>query len=261
MKIKNTKSHIKVLILITGSIAAVKIPLLVSKLIKENFEIKCVLSKNAEKLIQPISLSILSRNPCILENDQWLNYQSSPQHIALCNWADIVIVAPLTATTLSKWVMGNADGLIPSILIANDKPTIVAPAMNTKMWLNQAVQRNYNHLNKYENVLCLQPSEGILACDEIGIGKIPPNDLIQLALEFILSQKQKPFCKDLLNKDVLAKNNKGKSTIKRLFNKIKKNPKKFIAKDQLVKNKYRAISDFISGMTDRYAINLNNNYK
>ena len=63
------------------------------------------------------------------------------------------------------------------------------------------------------------------------------------------------------NKDVLAKNNKGKSIIKKLFNKIKTNPKKFIAKDQLVKNKYRAISDFISGMTDRYAINLNNNYK
>ena len=63
------------------------------------------------------------------------------------------------------------------------------------------------------------------------------------------------------NKDVLAKNNKGKSTIKRLFNKIKINPKKFIAKDQLVKNKYRAISDFISGMTDRYAINLNKNFK
>ena len=58
-----------------------------------------------------------------------------------------------------------------------------------------------------------------------------------------------------------AKNNKGKSTIKRLFNKIKKNPGKFITRDQLVKNKYRAISDFISGMTDRYAINLNNNYK
>ena len=63
------------------------------------------------------------------------------------------------------------------------------------------------------------------------------------------------------NKDVLAKNNKGKLIIKRLFDKIKKKPEKFIAKDQLDKNKYRAISDFISGMTDRYAINLNNNYK
>ena len=63
------------------------------------------------------------------------------------------------------------------------------------------------------------------------------------------------------NKFVLAKNNKGKSIIKRLFNKIRLNPKKFISKDQLTKNKYRAISDFISGMTDRYAINLNKNFK
>jgi dGTPase len=63
------------------------------------------------------------------------------------------------------------------------------------------------------------------------------------------------------NKDVLAKNNKGKSTIKSLFNRIKANPEKFITKDQLTRNKYRAISDFISGMTDRYAINLNKNYK
>ena len=63
------------------------------------------------------------------------------------------------------------------------------------------------------------------------------------------------------NKEVLSKNNKGKSIIKKLFNRIKLNPKKFIAKEQLTGNKYRAISDFISGMTDRYAINLNKNFK
>ena len=63
------------------------------------------------------------------------------------------------------------------------------------------------------------------------------------------------------NKDVLAKNNKGKSIIKKLFNKIKLNPNRFIKKELIKQNKYRAISDFISGMTDRYAINLNNNYK
>ena len=203
MKIKTSESKVKVLLLITGSIAAVRIPLLVSQLVKGNFEIKCVLSKNAEKLIQPISLSILSRNSCILENDQWSNYQSSPLHIELCNWADILIIAPLTATTLSKWINGNADGLIPSILIANNKPIIVAPAMNTKMWVNKAVQKNYTLLENYDNVLCLQPSEGILACDEIGIGKIPPNDLIQLAIEFILLQNQTTFCKDLLNQEFL----------------------------------------------------------
>jgi len=203
MKTDNMESKVKVLILITGSIAAVRIPLLVSQLIKENFEIKCVISENAEKLIQPLSLSVLSRNPCILENDQWSHHQSTPLHIDLCNWADILLIAPLTATTLSKWVNGNADGLIPSILIANFKPIIVAPAMNTKMWLNQAVQKNYSLLENNKNVLSLQPSQGVLACDEIGIGKIPPNDLIQLAIEFIISQNKMSYCKDLINKRFL----------------------------------------------------------
>ncbi|KGF96193.1 Phosphopantothenoylcysteine decarboxylase [Prochlorococcus marinus str. MIT 9302] len=203
MKTKTEDSKIKVLLLITGSIAAVRIPLLVSQLAKENYEIRCVLSENAEKLIKPLSLSILSRNSCILENDQWSNIQSTPLHIELCNWADILIIAPLTATTLSKWVTGNAEGLIPSILMANIKPIIVAPAMNTQMWLNEAVQKNYENLQNYENVLSLHPSEGLLACDAIGIGKIPPNDLIQLALEFIISHNQNPYRKDLLNKEFL----------------------------------------------------------
>jgi len=203
MKIKSKDSKRKILLLITGSIAAVRIPLLVSQLAKENYEIKCVLSQNAEKLINPLSLSILSRNPCILENDQWSNYQSAPLHIELNNWADFLIIAPLTATTLSKWVTGNAEGLIPSILISNIKPIIVAPAMNTQMWLNKAVQKNYENLQNYENVLSLNPSEGLLACDAIGIGKIPPNDLIQLALEFITSQNHNTYRKDLLNKKIL----------------------------------------------------------
>ena len=75
--------------------------------------------------------------------------------------------------------------------------------MNTQMWLNKAVQKNYKNLKNYENVLSLQPSEGLLACDAIGIGKIPPNDLIQLALEFIASHKQDEYRKDLLNKKIL----------------------------------------------------------
>jgi len=203
MKTKSKELKVKLLLLITGSIAAVRIPLLVSQLIKDNYEVKCVVSKNAEKLIQPVSLSILSRNTCILDKDQWSYHQSRPLHIDLCDWADVLIIAPLTATTLSKWVTGNADGLISSILIANNKPIIVAPAMNSKMWLNKAVQKNYSNLEDYLNVLPLKPSEGILACDEIGVGKIPPNDLIHLALKFLLIQNKKPFYRDLLNKEFL----------------------------------------------------------
>ncbi len=200
MKTKSEELKVKVLVLITGSIAAVRIPLLVSQLVKSNYDIRCVISENAEKLIQPISLSILSRNACILDRDQWSYLQPKPLHIDLCNWADILIMAPLTATTLSKWVTGNADGLISSILIANNKPIIVAPAMNSKMWVNQAVHKNYQSLQDYPNVLLLKPSEGILACDEIGVGKMAPNDLIQLALRFILIQNKKPYHRDLLNK-------------------------------------------------------------
>ena len=146
--------------------------MLVSQLVKEKFDIKCVVSENAEKLIQPISLSILSRNTCILDKDQWSYHHSKPLHIDLCDWADVLIIAPMTATTLSKWVTGNAEGLISSILIANNKPIIVAPAMNTKMWLNRAVQKNYEKLQNIQTHLLIKPSEGILACDEIGVGKI-----------------------------------------------------------------------------------------
>ncbi len=203
MKTNSKESKVKILVLITGSIAAVRIPLLVSQLVKDNYEIKCVISENAEKLIQPISLSILSRNTCILERDQWSYLQTRPLHIDLCDWADFLIIAPLTATTLSKWVSGNADGLISSILIANNKPIIVAPAMNTKMWLNRAVQNNCKCLQDFPNVLLLKPSEGILACDEIGVGKMPPNDLIQLALTFVQIQNRNQCYKDLLNKEFL----------------------------------------------------------
>ena len=143
MRKSNKKRKVKILLLISGSIAAVRIPLLISKLVKENHVVKCVITRNAEKIIQPLSLSILSRNKCITDDDQWNYKKSKPLHIALCEWADILLVAPLTATTRSKWVYGNAEGLVSSILIANTKTIIVAPAMNTNMWLNPAVTSNY----------------------------------------------------------------------------------------------------------------------
>ena len=191
------------MILISGSIAAVRIPTLVSNLAKNNFEVKCVLTKNAEKIVQPISLSILSRNNCILDDDQWVKGSSSPLHINLSEWADILIIAPLTATTLSKWATGNAEGLVASILIANQKPVIVAPAMNNNMWLNTAVQNNFKKIKAYQNVLTLQPNEGLLACDQFGIGKITNNEHIILALQFLMIKENNDNFQDLANKSFL----------------------------------------------------------
>ncbi len=203
MRKSNKKRKVKVLLLISGSIAAVRIPLLVSKLVKKNYIVKCVITKNAEKIIQPLSLSILSRNKCITDDDQWNYKKSKPLHIDLCEWADILIIAPLTATTLSKWVYGNAEGLVSSILIANTKKIIVAPAMNTNMWLNQAVTSNYKKLKTFKNTLSIEPFKGLLACDQFGIGKIPTNDLILLALKFAFSQERDNF-NDLKNKSFLV---------------------------------------------------------
>ena len=197
------KSKVKILLLISGSIAAVRIPLLVSKLIKENYNVKCVITQNAEKIIQPLSLSILSRNKCITDDDQWNYKKSKPLHIALCGWADILLIAPLTATTLSKWVYGNAEGLVSSILIANTKTIIVAPAMNTNMWLNPAVTSNYKKLKTFKNTLSIEPLKGLLACDQFGIGKIPTNDLISLAIKFLLT-RDRGNLNDLTNKSVLV---------------------------------------------------------
>ena len=202
MKNSNKKRKVKILLLISGSIAAVRIPLLVSKLVKENYIVKCVITKNAEKIIHPLSLSILSRNKCITDDDQWNYKKSKPLHIALCEWADILLMAPLTATTLSKWVYGNAEGLVSSILIANTKTIIVAPAMNTNMWLNPAVTSNYKKLKTFKNTLSIEPLMGLLACDQFGIGKIPTNDLILLALKFAFSQERENF-NDLKNKSFL----------------------------------------------------------
>jgi len=199
----NKKRKIKILLLISGSIAAVRIPLLVSKLVKENYNVKCVITKNAEKIIQPLSLSILSRNKCLTDTDQWNYKKSKPLHIDLCEWADILVIAPLTATSLSKWVYGNAEGLVSSILIANTKPIIVAPAMNTNMWMNPAVTSNYKKLKKFKNTLSLEPLKGLLACDQFGIGKIPTNDLILLAIKFVFSHQQGDF-NELTNKSFLV---------------------------------------------------------
>ena len=203
MRESNKKRKFKILLLTSGSIAAVKIPLLVSKLVKENYNVKCVITKTTEKIIQPLSLSILSRNKCITEDDQWDYKRSKPLHIELCEWADLLLMAPLTATTLSKWVYGNAEGLVSSILIANTKPIIVAPAMNTNMWMNPTVKSNYKKLKTFKNTLSLDPLKGLLACDQFGIGKIPTNDLISLAIKFVFSQEREYF-NDLKNKSFLV---------------------------------------------------------
>ena len=191
----------KILVAITGSIAAVKAPLLISRLIKAGAEVRCVLTQSASKLVSPLSLSTLSRNKCYQDKDQWQDNQTKPLHIALAEWAELILVTPMSATSISKFANGNADGLLASILLAAQSQIIVAPAMNTSMWRNQSVKNNWNYLKASDQIISLEPSKGLLACDTIGLGKMVNLDVIELASEsaLLFRAKNKYLTKDLKN--------------------------------------------------------------
>ena len=189
----------KILVAVTGSIAAVKAPILVSRLIKAGAEVKCVITQSATKLVSPLSLSTLSRNKCYQDKDQWADYQTKPLHIALAEWAELIIVAPLSATSLSKFTSGSADGLLASILLASQSQIVMAAAMNTSMWENQSVKKNWNYVKTIDQVITLEPSAGLLACDRVGDGKMVNLDIIEMASEsaFIFHAENKFLTKDL----------------------------------------------------------------
>ena len=189
----------KILVAVTGSIAAVKAPILVSRLIKAGAEVKCVITQSATNLVSPLSLSTLSRNKCYQDKDQWADSQNKPLHIALAEWAELIIVAPLSATSLSKFTSGSADGLLASILLASQSQIVMAAAMNTSMWENQSVKKNWNYVKTIDQVITLEPSAGLLACDRVGNGKMVNLDIIEMASEsaFIFHAENKFLTKDL----------------------------------------------------------------
>jgi phosphopantothenoylcysteine decarboxylase/phosphopantothenate--cysteine ligase len=173
----------RILVGISGSIAAVKLPLLVSALAQQGAEVRCVLTPSAARLVSPEALACLSRNPCHLDADQWSHREPRPLHIALAEWADLVLLAPLSATSLARWVHGLADTLLASTLLACEAPVLAAAAMNTSMWASAAVQRNWQALDLVPGVLRLAPEAGLLACDRRGQGRMADPELLLLALE------------------------------------------------------------------------------
>ena len=178
----------RVLVAASGSIAAVKTPLLVSALVQAGAQVRCVLTASAARLVSPVALATLSRHPCLQDADQWDPACPRPLHIELAEWADLVVVAPLSATSLSRWVQGDGEGLLASLLLACECPVLAAPAMNTAMWNHVAVQRNWDLLQNDPRVLPLAPEGGLLACDRLGTGRMADPVRIELAAASALLQ-------------------------------------------------------------------------
>jgi phosphopantothenoylcysteine decarboxylase/phosphopantothenate--cysteine ligase len=176
----------RVLVLISGSIAAVKLPLIVSALVQRGAQVRCVLSPSAEKLVSAVALASLSRAPCHIDADQWSHRAARPLHIELAEWAEVVLLAPLSATSLARWVQGLADTLLASTLLACEAPVLAAAAMNSAMWSAAPVRRNWQELQGWERVLPVDPGRGLLACDRFGDGRMAASAVLMLALESLL---------------------------------------------------------------------------
>ena len=173
----------RILVGISGSIAAVKLPLLVSALAKRGAQVRCVLTPSAAQLVSPVALASLSRQRCYLDADQWSHTASRPLHVELAEWAELVLLAPLSATSLGRWVHGLGDTLLASTLLATEAPVLAAAAMNTAMWGAPGVRANWQQVQDFERVLPLGPAEGLLACDRQGSGRMAEPALLLLALE------------------------------------------------------------------------------
>ena len=178
----------RLLVAVSGSIAAVKTPLLVSALVKAGAEVRCLVTPSAAKLVSPLALATLSRHRCYTEDCGWDSSCSRPLHIELAEWAELVLLAPLSATTLSRWSQGSADGLLASVLLACECPVLAAIAMNTAMWSHPAVQRNWQVVQTFPGVVPLMPQPGLLACDRLGDGRMADPMLIELAASSLFSR-------------------------------------------------------------------------
>ncbi|MDB9373029.1 bifunctional phosphopantothenoylcysteine decarboxylase/phosphopantothenate--cysteine ligase CoaBC [Nodularia sphaerocarpa] len=169
----------RVLIGIGGGIAAYKVCELVSTLFKTGVEIRVILTQSAQQFITPLTLATLSRHTAYTDDDFWQATHSRPLHIELGEWADLLVIAPLTAHTLAKLACGMADNLLTNTVLASTCPVLLAPAMNTDMWLQLAVQRNWQQLLTDSRYHGMMTASGLLACDRIGAGRMaePPEIL------------------------------------------------------------------------------------
>jgi phosphopantothenoylcysteine decarboxylase/phosphopantothenate--cysteine ligase len=175
----------RVVVGVTGSIAAYKAAELVSSLRQRGAEIQVVMTRNACQLVGPATFRALSgRN---VASEMWSQTEFDIEHVALARFAEVMVVAPATANLIGKMASGIADDLLTTNLLAADCPIVVAPAMNSRMWANAAVQENLATLRR-RGVIIVEPEEGFLACGEEGKGRLASLQRILAAIRLGLRQ-------------------------------------------------------------------------
>ncbi len=173
----------KILFIICGGISAYKSLEVVRLLKKNNAEIKTILTKNAKEFVTPLSVASLSQGK-VYDDLFNVENESEMDHIKLSRWADVILVVPTTANTISKLSQGTSEDLASTVILASNKQVFLAPAMNVRMWEHQSTRNNLKILKGYGYKL-IGPVIGDMACGEYGEGKMSePEDIFESIYNF-----------------------------------------------------------------------------
>ena len=183
MSLKNKK----ILIVVGGGISAYKALDLIRLLKKNNIDVKTILTKSGKEFVTPLSITTLTKNKTF-EDIFDRNNEAEIDHIALSRWADLIIVLPTTANFMTKLSIGKAEDLATTVLLASNKDILLVPAMNVRMWLHKATQRNLKILQDY-GYHFIGPEKGEMACGEYGEGKMSSPRQIYSYLKNYFDQK------------------------------------------------------------------------
>jgi phosphopantothenoylcysteine decarboxylase/phosphopantothenate--cysteine ligase len=168
----------KILLGITGSIAAYKIPELIRQLRAQNYDVKIVMTKAAKSFVTPLTLQCLSNNP-VYEKLLDPEVEMTMGHIELARWADLILIAHASANCIAKLAHGMADDLLSTLCLVAQCPIMLAPAMNQQMWLNLATQDNIKILQQ-RGIQIWGPASGEQACGEVGPGRmLEPEEIVK----------------------------------------------------------------------------------
>ena len=168
----------KILLVICGGISAYKSLELIRLLRKQDVEVKTILTKSAKEFITPLSVASLSQGK-VYDDLFDIENEAQMDHISLSRWADVILVVPATANTISKLSAGSSDDLASTVILASNKDIFLTPAMNVRMWEHPSTKQNLNQLKSYGYNI-IGPEIGDMACGEFGEGKMTePKDIIQ----------------------------------------------------------------------------------
>ncbi|MBB4631523.1 bifunctional phosphopantothenoylcysteine decarboxylase/phosphopantothenate--cysteine ligase CoaBC [Sphingosinicella soli] len=175
----------RILLIVSGGIAAYKAPELVRLLRKDGIAVRAVMTQAARQFVTPLSLGTVTEDNVYTDLFD-LKDEREIGHIQLSRQADLIVVAPATANILAKMAGGIADDLATTLLLATDKPVLAAPAMNVRMWSHPATQRSIAQL-RADGVTIMEPDEGDMACGEYGPGRLPAPEAILASIRAMLA--------------------------------------------------------------------------